>query len=436
MKRFVIYEHQKLRIGDQDQYKEWIFEDKDRQALETFYGSEGVPYFRLIHRGVQFVQFVGVLQIGNLSIEVLPKADRYSEKNEWRNILIGMLKAVGTFNIKAPSYSSLQIKHNFILDLYLALFIQEVEVLLHKGLVKKYYKTDKNNFALKGSLLFGKHLQKNLVHKERFYVRQTTYGKEHLLHQILFKAVLLLKQINRNETLRGKIGSLCLRFPEMKSIKVTAATFDKIVYNKKTAPYQNAIEIARLLLLNYHPDLKGGNNNVLALMFDMNYLWEAFVYKSLLKHASKGVEVEKQIYRQFWQSSAKKNTGMRPDIILSYKQDSKTQKAILDTKWKNIGWYNPSINDLRQLYVYHRYYHAQRVALVYPGEKNIHKGCYFEENSPHKQELSNNECSVIKIETKAKIDEWQEQIACQIYGEWLNLKTEQLCLTNTQKTDS
>jgi 5-methylcytosine-specific restriction enzyme subunit McrC len=430
MRRFVVYEHQTLRIGDQ--YEKCTFKAKDRQALEAFYGTEGVPYFRLIHRGIRFIQFVGVLQIGNLSIEVLPKADCHSEENNWRDILIGMLKAVGTFKIQAPSYSSLQVKHNFILDLYVSLFIQEVDALLHKGLVKKYHKTEKNSFALKGNLLFGKHLQKNLVHKERFYVRQTVYDKEHLLHQILFQTILLLKQINHNEALKSKIGGLCLHFPEMKSIKVTEATFNKIVLNRKTESYKDALEIARLLLLNYHPDLKGGNDNVLALMFDMNYLWEAFIYKSLLKHAPEGVTVEKQIHRNFWQSSAKKNTGMHPDIILTYPQGSEIQKAVLDTKWKNIGSHNPSIDDLRQLYVYHRYYNAKRVALVYPGKENIHKGNYFEEKEDT-DGLSKNECSVIKIETETKIDKWQEQIACQIYDKWLNLKTKTPCLTNTQK---
>lgn len=428
MRRFVVYEHQTLCIGDR--YEECIFEAKDRQALEAFYGTEGVPYFRLIHKGVRFIQFVGVLQIGHLSLEVLPKSDRYSEENNWRNILIGMLKTVGTFKIQAPSYSSLQVKPNFILDLYISLFIQEVEALLHKGLVKKYHKTEKNSFALKGNLLFSKHLQKNLVHKERFYVRQTVYDQEHRLHQILFQTILLLKQINHNEALKSRIGALCLHFPEMKSIKVTEATFNKIVLNRKTASYKNALEIARLLLLNYHPDLKGGNDNVLALMFDMNYLWEAFIYKSLLKYAPDGVKVEQQIPRHFWQSSTGKNTGMRPDIILSYSQGSETKKAILDTKWKNIGSYNPSVDDLRQLYVYHRYYNAQRVTLVYPGEKNIHKGSYYEEGS---NKLSDKECSVIKIETEEKMNVWQQQIACQIYHEWLDLKTSNLCLTNTQK---
>ncbi|HNU62307.1 MAG: hypothetical protein M0R67_00860 [Candidatus Cloacimonas sp.] len=43
------------------------------------------------------------------------------------------------------------------------------------------------------------------------------------------------------------------------------------------------MDIARLLLCNYHPDLKSDRNNVLTLMFDMNLLWESFIYHSIRK---------------------------------------------------------------------------------------------------------------------------------------------------------
>ncbi|MBK9688627.1 MAG: hypothetical protein IPO65_13060 [Saprospiraceae bacterium] len=57
--------------------------------------------------------------------------------------------------------------------------------------------------------------------------------------------------------LNGRIGALLLHFPEMPEVKVTSATFERIVYNRKNQSYTKAIEIAKLLLLQYHPDLTG-----------------------------------------------------------------------------------------------------------------------------------------------------------------------------------
>jgi 5-methylcytosine-specific restriction enzyme subunit McrC len=265
MKRFVCYEYDTLQVGQKGE-ENAVLNKEDLASLFNFYG-EGKPYYSLANQAIRFGDYVGVLQIGNLSIEVLPKADRNAaddKKDKWRDILIDMLRVVGPFNIQAPSFSDLQIKHNYILDLYIELFVKEIEYLLHRGLVKKYRKEEKNSYALKGSLIFSKHIQQNLVHQERFYVSQSTYDTVHPIHQLLWKTIRLLKRINNNESLKSRIGSLQLNFPEMPDIKVTEAVFEKIDLNRKTEHYKNALQIARMLLLNYHPDLSGGRNNVLS----------------------------------------------------------------------------------------------------------------------------------------------------------------------------
>lgn len=178
--------------------------------------------------------------------------------------------------------------------------------MLHTGLVKKYRKREGNSYSLKGSLQFGKHLSKNIIHQERFYVRYSTYDTVHTLHKVLYKGIKLLKEINTCPDLQNKIGSLLLTFPEMPDIKVTEATFEKIVLNRKTAGYAKAISIARLLLLRYHPDITRGRNNILALMLDMNKLWEQFVFVTIKKEAAeKGISISAQSHKYFWESDQK-----------------------------------------------------------------------------------------------------------------------------------
>jgi 5-methylcytosine-specific restriction enzyme subunit McrC len=362
---------------------------------------------------------VGVIQIGKYAVSVLPKADKVvlqvngkNEKDTWNTLLIDMLHAVGVFKIHAPSSSSLNLKSNSILDIYFQLFVQEVEYLMHRGLVKKYRKTEGNINALKGSLLFGKHIQHNLVHKERFFVRHTVYDKEHQLHQVLRKALLLLSRINTNSQLQSKIGSLLLDFPEVKDIAVSESLFERISYNRKTEPYRNAMEIARLLLLNYHPDVNKGRNDVLALMFDMNLLWEQFVYVSLRKH-KEGRSITAQTSKPFWRKTNGRGLTMRPDIVIN-KDDN---AVVLDTKWKNLNGKNPTPDDLRQMYVYHQYYGAKKVALVYPGSADIVQGSY----SDIKGSKGEMECSLVSLSVESNIKEWQEEIANKVY-EWGDVK--------------
>jgi 5-methylcytosine-specific restriction enzyme subunit McrC len=392
------------------------------EALQAFHGEAGVPYYTLIHKGIKFTEYVGVLQVGGLTIEVLPKADKDENKDHWRRMLVGMLQAVGLFEIQAPSTSDLSLRSNSILDLYFALFLQEVEYLLHRGLVKKYRKVDSNTTALKGSIQFGQHIQKNLVHQERFFVRHTTYDAQHQLHQILYKALLLLKRINTNTTLHSKIGSLLLNFPEQLDLKVTEATFGKITLNRKTEGYSKALEIARLLLLNYHPDVSKGRNHVLALMFDINMLWERFVYTSLrkgLRRENSGFTIQDQVHKFFWKPESGSRSKIKPDIVINKdRQDC----VVLDTKWKNLNGYNPSPDDLRQLYVYHQYYHADKVALVYPASsQNSKSGKYLCTTTGTETDM---ECSIITLSVEHTIEGWQKSIYIEVQN-WLS-KSKQL----------
>lgn len=408
----VVFEHEALRF---DKGEKRISE-LQYNALQKYYGS-GVPYFRLIYNGVQFNEYVGVIQIGKTTIEVLPKADKNSnskiEENKWRDILIGMMRSVGGFTIKSTSSSNLKIKPNSILDLYFEMFINEVEYILHSGLIKKYRKKEGNVFALKGSLQFNKHIHYNLTHQERFYVRHTTYDVEHQLHIILYKAIQLIKQINSSASLHSRIGSLLLNFPEMPDVKVTETTFNKLIFNRKTEHYKKGIEIAKLLLLQYHPDISKGKNDVLALMFDMNLLWEKFIYVSLRKHKKSTTKITAQTSKLFWKPDNGNRSSMKPDIWIQNESES----IILDTKWKNLNGYNPSPDDLRQMYVYHEYYKAKKVALVYPGIINENRNGLFLD--PTTSLPLDKECSVITIEVENNIRKWQENINKQ-FSNWIN----------------
>lgn len=382
------------------------------KALQQFYGESGVPYFELIHNGIKFNEYVGVLMVGKTTIEILPKADKNLETKDWRKMLIGMLYAVGLFDIHTPSSTSLKLRSNSILELYFELFVCELEYLLHRGLIKKYRKTTGNLNSLKGSIHFPKHINSNLIHKERFFVNYTTYDKEHIFNQILFKSLKLVHRINSNVKLQSRITSLLLDFPEMPDLKVSENTFNRIIYDRKSNKYKNSIKIARLLLLNYHPDIKVGTNDVLALMFDMNYLWERFVYSSLRKHKEVGKTITAQNTKDFWKPKVGYNSKMKPDIVINKDKDD---CIVLDTKWKNLKQSNPTSHDLRQMYVYMKYYNAERVALVYPNTKaSIRSGLFYKETG---SELSNNNCSLISVGVMEDIKQWQLKIYKQI-NDW------------------
>jgi 5-methylcytosine-specific restriction enzyme subunit McrC len=400
IEHITVFEHQALKVGKQNQSQ---LSNSQLLALQSYCGN-GVPYFSLIHHGIQFNKYVGVIQVGNTLIEVLPKADRFTEdKTAWRNILIGMLKAVHQFDIRSTSQANLKIKPNSILDLYFELFVREVELILHQGLIKQYQQKESNTNSLKGKLLFAQHIQRNLVHQERFYSRFTTYSTNHPLNQVLYKTLKLVQQLNTHAGLQNRIENLLLNYPEMPDSSISEVFFSKLTYTKKNQHYKKSMELAKLLLLQFHPDISRGKNDVLALMFDMNKLWEQFVYVSLKRHQQSGETISSQTGKHFWQPKAGRKVSIRPDILIT---KNNSQRFVLDTKWKNLDNTRPSVEDLRQLFVYHEFYEATRVAIVYPGTQEIIDGNYFNERGSR----SHKRCAVIPIHVNSNIKNWQEAI--------------------------
>ena len=353
-----VFEHDKLKIGDQG------FEEKHWKALGWYNERYEGRYFSLTPNGVKFNQYVGVIQAGSLTIEVLPKIGKTVQKADiWQKVLIEMLRECRWMNVYSNEKASLRFKPNSILEAYLEMFLLKCEDLIREGLVKKYRTKDCNSNALKGKLLFNKQIQKNSIHNERFYTRHQVYDKENLYNQILLKALKLIPTICSNSVIKDSVYSLLFSFPELDDIVVNQDTFNKLIFERKTIRYKEAIEIAAMLILNYRPDVSSGSNHVLAILFDMNDLWEEYFYRQLYKHKPATWEIRSQCSKKFWESE---NTikCIRPDIVL---EDSQTKKTIIfDTKWKLPDNNKPSDNDLKQMYVYDEYWNSTNAILVYP----------------------------------------------------------------------
>lgn len=358
-KKFIqVFEYQKLRYDDSG-----IFRKNHFDAMVKFNELHQNKYFTIVHKGIRFGSYVGVIQIGGLTIEILPKADNNenADKNLWQNILLNMLKVCKYIQVESISETQLKKRYHSILDVYFELYLNEVERLVKKGMIKKYRKNQSNQNALKGKLLFAQNIQQNLVHKERFYCEHPVYDKNHLLHQILYKGLLVLKTFIK-DSLKDKLNRLLFEFQDFENINIRKNHFNKIIIDRKNHDYQKAIDIAKIIILNYSPSLNYGNDNLLTLLFDMNALWEEYIFRILQKHKTDEIEVSFQNSDKFWE-----NKRIRPDIVLK----TKNETFVIDTKWKIIEANNPSDDDLKQMFVYNLHWKAEKTLLLYPKTNQI-----------------------------------------------------------------
>ena len=376
MTKIQVFEHQSISYSGRYAIPE--FNQKQYHAFESYFQkNERTPFFDLIPKGVRFKSYVGVIQIGDLVIEVLPKADRNRQssatKETWQNILLDMLRTCELLKARQSSNANLGLKRNSILELYFILFLEELEILIKKGLIKKYKSHQSQQKALKGALIFSEQIKRNLVHKERFFVRHQTYDKNHLLHQILHEALLLIDRLDASGGLKDRIGRLLLDFPIVDSREITVNDFDRINNSRKHAPYERSLEIAKLLLLNFRPDLKAGKQDMIALMFDMNTLWEEYIFRLLKRELRRDWEVHGQKRKRFWEKKV-----IKPDIVLCNRESGEVY--VIDTKWKLPEKNKPSDSDLKQMFAYNHYWKCTHSLLLYPSDSTESgmKGGYSE----------------------------------------------------------
>jgi len=361
-----VFEHQRVRIDEK--IGDGIFTKNHFDALERFFEKHNGKFYTLGHRSIQFTEHVGVIQAGNVTIEVLPKVDKNeTDTGTWHNILLEMLKTCRLLMPESVQHADLRLKANSILELYFDLFLKELEYLIRSGLIKKYRKQEGNVNALKGALVFSRHLQQNLIHKERFYTRHAIYDPVHLTHQLLYECLWLIRNINTNTSLDDRVMRTFFDFPEMPRLNVRESHFAHLPQSRKTAKYKPALQIARMLLLNYHPDIRSGKEHVLALMFDMNQLWEEFIFRSLKRCAAETeFTVHAKKRHKYWFPDSGYGKRLEPDILITKGEDN----IILDTKWKNVEESGAvGEDDLRQLFVYNLYFDASKAYLVYPGKR-------------------------------------------------------------------
>lgn len=355
-----VFEHESLYIKKYQRRGRGLTQEQ----LDRLYGyndKHGNRLFVPIRGGVKFTSYVGVIQIGNLTIEILPKADNNSNGGYgiWQKVLLGMLEECRYIKRHSEGSAMLRRRENSLLDLYFQMFVDEFRVLAQRGLMKQYRQEEGNKTALKGQLMFPKHIRENFIHKERFYSRHQTYNHDNLHNQILYRAFNILDNLTFEPELKEQIEQLRLMLPPISNKNITEEDFNFLRWHRKSEPYRRAISIAKLLILNYSPDIRTGREDMLAILFDMNQLWEEYIYRVLRRSSGENYRVTRQNSKVFWHDKS-----VRPDIVV--KCTSSGQYFVLDTKWKIIDSDSPSDADLKQMYVYNMYWNAPKSLLIYP----------------------------------------------------------------------
>jgi 5-methylcytosine-specific restriction enzyme subunit McrC len=317
-------------------------------------------YFSLGHRSVRFKQYVGILATPELTIEILPKVDRQFRKTQanWQSILIDLLHACHFAGPESIGTALVNTEPGALLDWYLRTFIAELKALLRQGLLHQYRNVSENLGVLKGRLNVSRQIRQNLFHQERFQVSYDRFTNRHPANVMIGAALQQLLLLSIGGELRTQLKYLAQLFPPpAPGAKLPLLLPEDLQKDRRLDRYARALTIARHVLQEERPDLRAGPFRGLTLLFDMNLLFEEYLYRQLLKWKTEAVRIERQQSTIFWGQNR-----LRPDLVIVTPVD----RWVVDTKWRILPNDQPSADELRQIYVYCDYFKARRGMLVFP----------------------------------------------------------------------
>ncbi|MFO0591812.1 MAG: hypothetical protein U0441_29965 [Polyangiaceae bacterium] len=386
-----LFEHETVRVGDALRVRRGgprHLTDADHGLLARFNDAHGGHFFRLGHRSITTTQYVGYLEVGDLTIEILPKADRAPVHADsafvWRRGLLEMLNVATDLRLESPGPASQLAGRATLLELFVRRFVDEVERLVHEGLAKGYRDEEANGPTYRGKLLFSQQLRENLVRADRFYVRYSTFDRDIVVNRILREALDALLGLALSSGLAARAAACAATFPEVRGIRVTSEMLDRVVLGRSTARYRDALLLARMILEQRAPELRAGQVPVFAILFDMNLLWERYVASLFRRAAGSRFDVSTQESRSLWREPGKASRSVRPDLVVR-PHGEKTVLLVADTKWKVAPDGTPSDDDLKQMFVYNELFGSPRAILLYPstGSAVGRVGQYADRTRPH-----------------------------------------------------
>lgn len=337
---------------------------KDFGDIENFIlknSDENAPFLRIASGvGGKFIQarnYVGVLQTkSGLTIEILPKIADKNDAERSKAVFIKMLRTLKNFPFKISNLASLKTQNLPLLEIFISMFLCELEALVKKGIKSDYVALEENLNFLKGKLNINEQIKRNSIHKERFYVGYSEFLSDIKINRIIKTTLKFLYKKSNSSKNQQKIRELLFIFDEVSECEDYKNFFAKLVINRQVRHYEQTLLWCKIFLLGNSFTPHKGDDLAFALLFDMNALFESYVGNFIKKKFSGTIlqHSEKHLVEE------PKSFKLRPDIFLK-------GKFIADTKWKIISSKDDiSQADLYQLYAYGKKHECGKLHLIYP----------------------------------------------------------------------
>lgn len=421
-----LYEYQDLAFSDLPENARSLFEDSNfvngltrfiskTKLISTDFQESNSSPISINYKGIHTTSFVGVIKYKNIQIEILPKLLKNSvsqqeeildkDKQQILKNLLFMLSYTKRLKLKTNELANLSASDNVFLEALIRIFATELFGALKRFLPKSYIHISDNMNFVKGRINIQKNIKHNYANRAKFFCEFDEFSENNPLNQLFLYVASNLNNITRDHTNKKILLSIINNYSEIDFVRFYPKDLIHINLTRNQSIFKTAFILAKMFIEHTSVDMSKNKFDNITLFWDMNKLFEEFVYQ-VLKNKCDSIEVEFQRHKHLLEDYGR-DTSV--DIFMSH-----PRKVIIDTKYKQFKTISDFSNaDVFQVSTYCLLHNTKEAILIYPQWENtqtakINRDCKLnppEKDTPEKDKRKIKFCTVnLHRDLKTEID--------------------------------
>lgn len=376
----------------------WALNDARLDQLERLNDRNGATLFTLGRKVIKASQYVGLVRLGNTTLQVLPKIayhgdfDKPEGSPEYQNAvrtathnLLVMLSLACDLPLRALDASQLYEKDGDWLEILTRLFALELHRQFRGGLHHSYRTLEERLPVIRGRWLAGRQIAQHAHDYSRFDVSYDEFSTDTALNRVFALTVETLRRLTQDPYNRRLLLDLGEWLSECAPRGDTLrADLSNVHFTRLTERFRPSFNLAALFWRQRQVQLSAGDCAALAVVFDMNRLFQDFMACFLQRH-------RKEILPPEWQDGEIVLQAQGQKVYLAEREDLDRQARmpvfrlvpdilitsalgrpvlIADTKYKRLSRQRAeggvAEGDLYQMLAYAQRWECADILLIYP----------------------------------------------------------------------
>ena len=245
---------------------------------------------KVTRHGIETTSWVGVIKYKNTHFQILPKliyTEEYNEKDDRnKNIvksqilknLIYMLSYTKKLDIKTGCETKLSTSKNPFIEILIREYAKSLFECLKRLTPKQYIREEDNLNFIKGKIKFSDNIKHNSVNKAKFFCEYDEFAENNELNKLFLFVSSCLYNISNDSYSKKTLKFIINYFSEIDLVRFDKFSAGKIKLTRNQELFKKPFNLAKMFVEQTSVDLSKNKFENITLIWDMNKLFEEFIY--------------------------------------------------------------------------------------------------------------------------------------------------------------